>query len=64
MTQAITLMCQGEIEQLSRRYDCRVTEANYLAYIYKKTAFFLSTCCLSGGDVCRLQPIEKKLLAA
>lgn len=64
MTRAISLMCEGEIEQFAHRYDCSVTEADYMSYIHKKTAFFLSACCLAGGEVCGLPHVQRKLLAA
>ncbi len=64
LTKAISLMCEGEIEQFARRYDCNVTEAEYMSYIHKKTAFFLSACCLAGAEVCGLPHVHKKMLAA
>lgn len=63
MTRAISQMCEGEIEQYARRYDCSITEAEYMSYIRKKTAFFLSSCCLAGAEVSGLPPLEKNLLA-
>jgi heptaprenyl diphosphate synthase len=64
MTRAISLMCEGEIEQSSLLFDCSVTEADYLSYIHKKTAYFLSACCLAGAEVCGMPPVEKKALGA
>ncbi|MBT9172912.1 MAG: Heptaprenyl diphosphate synthase component 2 [Syntrophomonadaceae bacterium] len=64
MTKAISLMCEGEITQLARRFDHTLTEADYLTYIHKKTACFLSACCLAGAGVCRLPSPQRKLLAA
>ncbi|MGI6659962.1 MAG: polyprenyl synthetase family protein [Dethiobacteraceae bacterium] len=55
MTRAISLMCEGEIEQAARLYDCRLQEKDYFAYIYKKTAYFLSACCAAGAEVCGLE---------
>jgi len=64
MTRAISLMCQGEIEQFNLRYDCRLSETDYMSYIHRKTAFFLSACCLSGAEVCGLSSLQQKSLAA
>ncbi|MFW0861253.1 MAG: polyprenyl synthetase family protein [Dethiobacter sp.] len=60
MTQAISLMCEGEIERSALLFNCDVTEADYFSYIYKKTAYFLSACCLAGADACRMSEAEKK----
>ena len=50
MTRAISLMCEGEIIQSNLLYDCSLTEAQYFSYIYKKTAYFIAACCLSGAQ--------------
>lgn len=63
LSQAISLMCEGEIEQYARRYDCQLTEAEYMLYIHKKTAFFLGACCQAGGQVCGLPAVQCRLLA-
>ncbi|MBS3886548.1 MAG: polyprenyl synthetase family protein [Dethiobacter sp.] len=63
MTEAISLMCEGEIEQSSLLFNCDVTEAEYFSYIHKKTAYFLSACCLAGAEACGMPAAEKKLLA-
>ena len=64
MTQAISLMCEGEIEQSALLFNCDVTEADYFSYIHKKTAYFLSACCLAGAEACGMPVAEKRLLAA
>ncbi|NLM46362.1 MAG: polyprenyl synthetase family protein [Firmicutes bacterium] len=64
MTRAISLMCEGEISQANALYDCRQTEADYYDYIYKKTAFFISACCLSGALAGGLKQPFTDLLAA
>jgi heptaprenyl diphosphate synthase len=64
MTRAISLMCQGEIEQYALRYNCQLSEADYMSYVHRKTAFFLSACCLSGAEVCGLSSLQQKCLAA
>jgi len=63
MTQAISLMCEGEIEQSALLFNCDVTEADYFSYIHKKTAYFLSACCLAGAEACGMPAAEKRLLA-
>lgn len=63
LSRAISLMCEGEIEQYARRYDCQLTEAEYLVYLHKKTAYFMAACCQAGGQVCGLPAKQGKLLA-
>ncbi|MCW3489398.1 polyprenyl synthetase family protein [Dethiobacter alkaliphilus] len=63
MTRAISLMCEGEIEQAALRFNPNVTEADYISYIHKKTAYFISACCLAGAEACDMPPAEKKALA-
>ncbi len=63
MTQAILLMCEGEIEQLGRSGRSEVSgEDVYYSYIYKKTAFFISACCLAGARVANLSKKEAQAL--
>lgn len=64
MTRAVSLMCEGEIEQWALRFDCRLSEADYIAYVHKKTAFFLSSCCLAGAQVCGLSPLYQRHITA
>ncbi len=64
MTRAISLMCEGEMEQSALRFDCNLTEADYMAYVHKKTAFFLSSCCLAGAEVCGLSPVYQRHITA
>lgn len=63
MTRAISLMCEGEIIQSNLLYDCSLTEAQYFSYIYKKTAYFIAACCLSGAQAGGLSPQHAELLA-
>ncbi|MCR3922548.1 MAG: polyprenyl synthetase family protein [Firmicutes bacterium] len=60
MTHAISLMCEGEIQQSNLLYDCKIKEADYLAYIHKKTAYFLAACCAAGAEACGLTPSQVK----
>jgi len=65
MTKAISLMCEGEIKMANQLYNCSLTEKDYYDYIYKKTAFFLSACCLAGTQASKnTPPIIGKALAA
>lgn len=49
MTQAIRLMCEGEIEEILRAYQPDQTEADYFRCIEKKTAHLLAASCQSGA---------------
>ncbi len=49
MTQNISLMCEGEVEQARKAWDPSKTERDYLEQVYKKTSFFISCCCRVGG---------------
>lgn len=64
MTRAISLMCEGEIEQFARRYDCSITETDSMSYIHKKTAYFLSACCLAGAEASGMDQAQRKMLAS
>ena len=64
MTKAISLMCEGEIEMANLLYNCDFTEADYYDYIYKKTAFFLSACCLAGTQAGKASQTVCNALAA
>jgi octaprenyl-diphosphate synthase len=44
-----TVMCDGEIGQLERRYDFDLTEAEYLAFLDKKTASLMAASCRAGA---------------
>lgn len=62
MTQAITLMCEGEIEQANQLFNCQLQTNDYFSYAYKKTAFFLAACCRAGAEVCEMPPAQKEAL--
>jgi len=49
MTEAIRLMCEGEIEEILRAYQPDQREANYFRCIENKTAQLLAACCQSGA---------------
>lgn len=49
MSKVVTLMCEGESEQLERTFDFGLTENEYLQLNYKKTSFFLASCCEAGA---------------
>lgn len=63
MTKAIGLMCEGEIEQLGWSQDNKIpSEKEYFQYIYKKTAFLISACCLTGARVAALKEEKARAL--
>lgn len=63
MTQAISLMCEGEINQLNWIQKNKIpTENEYFSYIFKKTAFFISACCLVGAKVSGLSAGDARAL--
>ncbi len=56
MTQNISLMCEGEVEQARKAWDPSKTERDYLEQVYKKTSFFISCCCRVGGLLSNMPP--------
>lgn len=64
MTRAISLMCEGEIEQANQLFNCQLQETDYFDYIYKKTAYFLSACCAAGAEVSGMPQELEQYLAA
>ncbi len=63
MTQSIGLMCEGEIEQAQKSWDCRKTEEAYLEQVYKKTSFLISACCRAGGILSHMPQEELEHIA-
>ncbi|HEY8552129.1 MAG TPA: polyprenyl synthetase family protein [Thermaerobacter sp.] len=49
MAEAVYEMSTGEIEQQAQLFDPTSGEEGYYRRIYKKTAHFISHCCLMGG---------------
>ncbi len=49
VARATSRMCEGEMRQLLRRFDPRVTEEDYLEIIDAKTAELFSVCCRLGA---------------
>ncbi|NLZ93367.1 MAG: polyprenyl synthetase family protein [Firmicutes bacterium] len=64
MTQAISLMCEGEIEQANQLFNYQLQEKDYYFYIYKKTAYFLAACCRAGAEACGMPQAQKDALEA
>ncbi|NLZ38233.1 MAG: polyprenyl synthetase family protein [Firmicutes bacterium] len=64
MTQAISLMCEGEIGQANQLFNCQLQEKDYFAYIYKKTAYFLAACCRAGAEASGIPQAQKDALEA
>ncbi len=63
MTQNISLMCEGEVEQSRKAWDPSKTERDYLEQVYKKTSFFISCCCRVGGLLSNMPPDQLESLA-
>ncbi len=42
-------MCQGEIQQLSRKGDVNLTESEYMEVIQRKTGFLIQGACQTGA---------------
>src|SRR6056297_1217775 len=42
-------MCQGEIQQLTRKGDIRLTESEYMEVIQRKTGFLIQGACQTGA---------------
>ncbi|MFQ5965162.1 MAG: polyprenyl synthetase family protein [Candidatus Scalinduaceae bacterium] len=49
MSQTVSVMCEGEIVQLMRRYDPNLTESEYLSIIERKTASLCATSSKLGA---------------
>jgi len=47
-------MCQGEINQVKRRFQLDLTLSEYLAFIDNKTATLMGTCMRAGARLARL----------
>lgn len=43
------IMCEGEMKQIEKRSDFRVSEAEYLKIIHKKTAALFQAAAIGGG---------------
>jgi geranylgeranyl pyrophosphate synthase len=46
---ATAIMCAGEIEQLKKRFQFNLSEADYFRFIYEKTASLFGTSARSGA---------------
>ncbi|MHB1127792.1 MAG: polyprenyl synthetase family protein [Bacillota bacterium] len=57
-TEAIRLMCEGEIEQAAQAHNCDLTEEDYLGRVSKKTGSLISACCRAGAVLCGLSDAE------
>ncbi|MHB1419152.1 MAG: polyprenyl synthetase family protein [Bacillota bacterium] len=58
VTEAIRLMCEGEIEQAGQAHNCDLTEADYIGRVSKKTGSLISACCRAGAVLCGLSEDE------
>ncbi|NPV53267.1 MAG: polyprenyl synthetase family protein [Firmicutes bacterium] len=53
MSEAIAVMCEGEIEQTCQTFNCDLTEADYMDQIRKKTAHLMGVSCYAGAIIGR-----------
>ncbi len=49
LNKTVSLMCEGESEQLEKSFDFNLTEHEYYNLNYKKTSNFLAVCCEAGA---------------
>lgn len=49
MAQTASVMCEGELVQLLRRYDVELSEEEYIDIIERKTASLCASCCRLGS---------------
>jgi len=49
ISQAIYIMCEGELIQVCQRGNLELSEEQYIAVVKKKTASLLATCCHAGA---------------
>jgi len=49
ISQTINILCEGEIVQLMRRYDRKITEEEYFSIIERKTASLCAASCKLGA---------------
>lgn len=64
LTRAVSIMCEGEIEQGVHAFDLRLTEQQYLHNIYRKTAALMEACCSAGARLAGLTDDAVLLLEA
>ncbi len=62
MARAVSVMCQGEIDQHLAAFDLARTEAHYYQTISRKTAHFIGEICRVGGMVAGCSPEEEAAL--
>jgi octaprenyl-diphosphate synthase len=55
-------MCQGEINQVRRRFQLDLTLSEYLSFIDNKTAILMGTCMRAGARLARLSADQSTAL--
>jgi len=63
LSHATTMMAEGEILQLLHTGNLKITQAEYLEVITRKTAILMSAACQIGGILGDLSPAQEELLA-
>jgi len=56
-------MCQGEIQQLSRKGDVNLAESEYMEVIQRKTGFLIQGACQTGAILAGAAPVIEKQLS-
>lgn len=56
-------MCQGEIQQLVKKGDTNLTEAEYMDVIQRKTGFLIQGACETGALIAGAPPETARFLA-
>lgn len=62
ISDVISSLVEGELEQLQRSYDITVTEAEYWERIRRKTASFIGECCRLGALYSPGNPLDPDAL--
>ncbi len=58
------IMCQGEIQQLTRKGDVTLTESEYMEVIQRKTGFLLQGACQTGAILAGADDSSEKQLTS
>jgi octaprenyl-diphosphate synthase len=56
-------MCQGEIQQLTRKGDINLTESEYMEVIQRKTGFLIQGACQTGAILAGADAVTEKQLS-
>ncbi len=62
ISKAISMMCEGELEQINSTFDVEKSEKEYLEQVRKKTGALMGACCEAGGMLSEMPENEVKQL--